>query len=330
MPKKKIVMLVGNGLNMDYRNHSPSKAIQDLDTRYPLQWELPEGHEFARANYEVESLDLDRCISKLKDDSKFSLTDYEKIEKVCIQYMMAYRQYMMEYRSVRPKVEYHSIFQKHNALQRKLALLMTHYSLTIKNNYNHNWPWFRWFCRYGTSISSCVSLNYDLLLEETLTRCELKFWHCISSRQGVGCAIFKPHGSINYRLNGISNIQSTHSVVIGADMPLKIVEKNDLLRFADDFVIPQIVLPSESTTIRGFCFIEPGFSMVKERIHSASHVYIVGISYWECDRPELDEFIDATRKTARITIVNPNPPQSLLDKIRSKSRDVEVLSTCPI
>ncbi len=50
----------------------------------------------------------------------------------------------------------------------------------------------------------------------------------------------------------------------------------------------------------------------------AGHFVVAGLSYWPCDRDELDDLVNSVAETGRVSICNPNPAPDWIARINAK------------
>jgi hypothetical protein len=126
------------------------------------------------------------------------------------------------------------------------------------------------------------------------------------------------HGSINYRLVGIE-IAGAEYLARNINAPIKVVQELEALGGGEN-ILPDIVLPGEATRIRHYRSVWPGFEMFKHLGAEFDYLIVTGLSYWDCDRREIDELLQCVSRDAKIIIVHPNPSKvnrELVEKCRS-------------
>ena len=187
-------------------------------------------------------------------------------------------------------------------IETQLRLHLTHayayFTEQISDAELQTWRWYSWLCRNRDRLHLAVSFNYDLLFEMAL-QSAIPIHYLIGSTPLFGIqpevGVFKPHGSINFEFaaNAIhyantSNRYAAKNVFELMNAPLRILAKQEIntQRLHSD-----IVLPTEASQIRRFQFIEPGFRFLKLVRGDISRCVIAGLSYWDCDRPEIDEIL---------------------------------------
>jgi len=70
--------------------------------------------------------------------------------------------------------------------------------------------------------------------------------------------------------------------------------------------------------MREYYWVRAGRRRWRDIAPRIRHVVIVGLSYWPCDREELDEFISALPRDARIYMANPSPPHDWLQRLSQR------------
>ena len=219
----------------------------------------------------------------------------------------------------------------HGALS--ILALILHYQIRLYLNafYSHMydrydkidallWPWNTWFRCNHWSLDTVVSFNYDLILEQNLYRSSHRMLKYTVAGEpfGSSIAVFKPHGSINFaispnEMNVSRDGYKGGGIVELIDAPVVICQ--DLHAHK---VLPDIVLPLEYSQIRGFQHVASGYKLVVDRAPCFNRCIIVGLSYWEHDRPEIDFVLDKLHPETAVTLVNPYPPCELISVLRGK------------
>ncbi|MFM9846003.1 MAG: hypothetical protein ACKVP3_02445, partial [Hyphomicrobiaceae bacterium] len=79
-----------------------------------------------------------------------------------------------------------------------------------------------------------------------------------------------------------------------------------------------IVLPLEYSAIAGFQYIRGGYNYLREHGATFDHCVVAGLSYWECDRPEIDTILGALRPETIVTVCDPYPNQAMSDVLKAR------------
>lgn len=174
-------------------------------------------------------------------------------------------------------------------------------------------------------MSVAVAFNYDLLVESILRKAGIiRYSPGISIRRGqfeVGVVpLIKPHGSIDFDVlrEGIIRgyrLQYPLTMFIErCDFPAQRLPRGELIsaRMAAD-----LVLPSEYSWQAGFQWIRLGFDSFCQLAPSLTDCIFLGLSYWKCDRPELNRLLDALPRSCHVVIANPYPSEGMIEKARS-------------
>ena len=77
-----------------------------------------------------------------------------------------------------------------------------------------------------------------------------------------------------------------------------------------------VVLPADYNRIQHYQAISRGYEEVCRRTAGLTHVVVLVVSYWECDRPELDRLLDAVPTAAPVIIANPHPNRDWCDRLQ--------------
>jgi hypothetical protein len=174
-----------------------------------------------------------------------------------------------------------------------------------------DWSWFTWLKANSDILNYIVSFNYDILLEDVLTRIDENFGRpCVRGEAQKDIIIYKPHGSIDFGIDeelwaeaiDFSYTNNTPLVELWTNMYNKIslCELGNLRLSAD------IVLPSEKNYIKNYPMVNDGLKEIRQRASSIRDFVIVGLSYWTVDRPELDYIVELLPLRTRIHFVGPS------------------------
>lgn len=106
-------------------------------------------------------------------------------------------------------------------------------------------------------------------------------------------------------------------------MPIRKIKKDNLINRRCEC---DIILPLEESYQKNYQWIKPGYNEINEYGNKIDNLIICGMSYWGCDREEIDYILDSISKDAFITIVNRSENKDLMEKINSKF-DIEKVQT---
>lgn len=179
------------------------------------------------------------------------------------------------------------------------------------------WRWSQWISAAIGDISCIVSFNYDLILERTLEHAGTTYRRLGVASERTGLCVIKPHGSIDFEIHGIKVPVGypLKNAVLHNDAPLRALSANELLSPRTEV---DIVVPTEYSPFLQFQWVAPAYTWFASRAKELTHCFFVGLSYWECDRPELDFLLDALSPDACVVIANPDPPQAFCDAVARK------------
>jgi hypothetical protein len=101
--------------------------------------------------------------------------------------------------------------------------------------------------------------------------------------------------------------------------PLQRIPRDDLLRARKN---PELIAPMQATTARQYQWVAPGFDgFVSQGARLVGTCVLAGISYWDVDRPEIDEVLDALLPGTEVVVAYPRPPPELLAALQARSFD---------
>jgi hypothetical protein len=168
------------------------------------------------------------------------------------------------------------------------------------------------------NLTCAISFNYNLVLENALKCSNISFSRIGTDEIPSGVSIYKPHGSIDFDLSWISiPIESrwTSSIIKGNDGGIVTVIPKE--NFHHPRVQADIVPPSVHNINLNLRGVNGLFSNFTEQASFLDKFLIVGSSYWEVDRPEINFFLERLPKKAIVYIMNPEPNEALIEKIES-------------
>lgn len=206
-------------------------------------------------------------------------------------------------------------------LRRFLALAYSKFQLIVDSYQSHllNWKWLKWIQENQHKLTCAISLNYDRNLENVLDLAKIPY-HRVGTNEILGrVPVMKPHGSIDFDIpkRAIScDIESrwTLTTKLNDGEYMEVVPKSEWLipRIEPDIVPPSVLN------------IQLHLKWVKEisRIYQAQAseldaFVIIGNSYWDVDRPEIDSFLSQLRPRTKVYVIDPNPNKELIKKIQS-------------
>lgn len=185
------------------------------------------------------------------------------------------------------------------------------------NHFSKDWPWFKWLLLHRENIACAFSLNYDLLLERCFDEIDLLYNSFQINGHQFGIPFVKPHGSVDFEVYGIdAPISYPLSGRIDMnDMPIHRLKINTLLYPRTQ---PLCIIPNENNKYQYFQWVRAANNAFNQQLKLCTHCIFIGISYFECDRPEIDAIVDGLPDGTEIIIANPTPPQEFLNKLNGK------------
>jgi len=202
-------------------------------------------------------------------------------------------------------------------LRRFLAIAYSKLQITINELDMNQWKWFLWFKRNYFDLSFSVSFNYDLLFERVLRELNVKYYRTGTNEKKSRIPIFKPHGSIDFDL-------SRNSIFIGGDLwsittALNDVEYLDIVsseKWLEPRLEADIIPPLATNDHMNFQWYQEGLSIIKKKAKEISHFVIIGCSYCEVDRLEIDTILKSLKKGTKVILCNPHPIEELVERIQ--------------
>jgi hypothetical protein len=296
---KTIGLLIGNGFTLDF-------SLQNgFDTRYPLQ------------NFLSSSISYEDFIDKLANVKPLinlqtegtNFTDFDIIE-----------QYY---------AEINNDLKKDCELRRFLALSFSSFQNNIENYNMSQWKWVKWLQKNKKYLAFAISFNYDLMLENSLKLGGIKFYRPTSNEDPYGVAVLKPHGSIDFDLPHVEQLISPYPEAVWnsftklnqSNNGIEIVKKGHLLnpRFEID-----MVPPSQENINLNLPWVQNCFAVYNRQVNQIDNFIIIGHSYSEPDRPEMNYFLERLNKKTKVFIIDIRPSIDLINKIESLGLKVEI------
>lgn len=337
-----ILMLVGNGLSIDFSERVIPNHLR-LNTRTPLRWKVPIKSEADADAFEV--LAELGAASRYVTETQPHLSDFEKIRilssinqhtpplaEVC-EPVVSSRGRWIRGRDLNRPGFIHPRDVVGSILRYQVRLFLnaafTHYHDICASQTWRHWTWHKWFKQHFEQIGMLCSFNYDLIAEMTLATATggAKPLAYLTGRAlpENSLPLFKPHGSINFTIDprainvGGTSVYRGGNIFERNDTPIMIKTPNAL---HDPLLVSDIVLPLEYSAIAGFQYIRGGYNYVRDHGATFDHCVIAGLSYWECDRPEIDTILGALRRETVVTVCDPYPNQAMSDALKARFEQV--------
>jgi hypothetical protein len=200
-----------------------------------------------------------------------------------------------------------------------LTIAFSMYSKQQRELFSTDWSWFRWLKLHSDEITAAFSFNYDLLLETALDRLNREYYSLQVNHHGNGIPLVKPHGSVDFEI-------TPNSISYTSQYPLNnFVDLNDtgIVRLEEhELMVPRrqalCVVPNEANKYAKYQWVEPANQWFEDKLKDSDYCLFIGISYFECDRPEIDRIVDSLPKDCVIVVANLSPPIEFIDKISGR------------
>ncbi len=320
-------MIVGNGLSLSLREHN-NPTLRPWHPSHPLGWTIPtpgKPSEPLLTNLPVFADAIRTIRSTLPGASDFEL------------FAELYRQAIAKAgaASGSPTAGRLPLDERIVEARHYLANAYVRFQLAAQGGDSSRWAWLSWLRSYGKHVSNVASFNYDMVLEEALRSARVRHHTYLPNDRNSGTHVFKPHGSIDFLVGGIAATDRDGGKPLPAEYPLQLyVESPDvtwemLRRISLDealqprLVLP-IVLPAEPSAYRQLQWVRRCRAAWRGAAGRATHLVIVGISYWDCDRAEIDELVEAVPSGARAILADPQPSAALLSKLEDRFGTINV------
>ncbi|PEF04993.1 hypothetical protein COM97_18675 [Bacillus thuringiensis] len=204
-------------------------------------------------------------------------------------------------------------------LRRFLAMAYSHFQITVESYNMNDWKWVRWLKQNKKGLSCAISFNYDMVLERSLKVASVHYSRIGTNEPTIGIPILKPHGSIDFDIDR-SNINipweslwNTATSLNDAGYVSVVPKFEWLLPRVEADIIP----PSMHNYQKRLRWVKKMNSTYESKANELDALVIIGISYWDVDRQEIDFFLEKLPKTSTVYIMNPEPHPDLIKKLNS-------------
>ncbi|ADU31901.1 SIR2 family protein [Evansella cellulosilytica] len=283
-----ICLLIGNGFSIDFANH------------FGLNPSIPFSH------FGQKQISYDALLKDLPSIRElFSLAKQDKDEYVAIEKFMESSEYNE---------------QKDCALRRFLSLSYARFQLEVDKYDIQNWKWTRWFKNNKSEMRFAISFNYDLILEKAFKEATIPFYRTGTNEKRNGIPILKPHGSIDFDIDLHSVTSTTKEIQLKETTYLNDVgyvlsiprEKWLTPRYEAD-----IIPPHEENYQRHLRWVKNGIRQFLQRANNIDSLIIVGLSYSDADKKEINQYLERLKKGTTVYVIDPHPNEALIHKINS-------------
>lgn len=299
MNKPKIAVVAGNGLSMSFGHHS--RLSEEWNTQEPLSWPIkcPEQqHDFLDSLPRLKTL-----YEYYKEEPDFDIFAKAIDKNIC---------------------NLHKLDDFITPLEARHFLTIAFSCYTnqqvLKLNENKNWAWYKWFKLHSENIIGTFSLNYDLLLESIFDSLGKVYNSLQVNHHGYGIPFVKPHGSVDFEIhpNSIS-YKASYPLINFVDL-----NKTQIIRLDQKELIyprsqPLCIVPNESNKYSDYPWVQRANQKFNAEVAGCTHCIFIGISYFECDRLEIDAILDVLPKQAQVIVANPNPPAAFIEKLEGRA-----------
>lgn len=298
MSRPRIALIVGNGFSMSFGHYS--SLVGEWNSQEPLSWPIPcpsQKHDFLDSLPRLKSLH-ERHIG----DPDFDVFAKTLDSALCESYGLDPFITPLEARHF-------------------LTIAFSHYSngQTAKLGDSKDWSWYRWIKFHSDNVVCAFSLNYDLLLESIFDDLSLQYYSLQVNHHGYGMPLVKPHGSVDFEIHpNLISYRPTYPLTNFVDL-----NNTPIIRLQPDKLIyprsqPLCIVPNESNKYSKYQWVEPANQWFSTEVEKCTHCIFIGISYFECDRPELDAILSSIPVEAEIVVANPHPPDEFMEKLEGR------------
>lgn len=281
----KFALLIGNGFTIDFLKYNNSILSSSLPLR-----------NFGSSNIEYSDF-LNSMPSIDKDLIQKTGNDFDLIKIFSEKYKI-------------DSIEF-------NHLRQFLSLAYSKLHFSISDYEYDNWKWNNWLHKNRHNLLCSISLNYDLLLETTLSNLNIKHFRVGTDELAQGSMLLKPHGSIDFDM-------PNHAISMPKEMRLSGTTFLNDAQYVhvlnhDELLYPRIEADIIPPTMYNFqkklSWVENQFKAYQYISTKIDKFVLIGVSYWSVDRPEIDFFLEHLPKNATVYIGNKDPSPDLIKKL---------------
>ena len=215
-----------------------------------------------------------------------------------------------------------------------LALAYSHFDQRVTLPMLFSWRWRKWLRQHQSSLGAIVSFNYETCLERALESVVGRpIWNTCTQndRPPARPFLFKPHGSIDLVMapgciEGQEPVYPLKIVCSLNDTPVKQCARSDTLQARREAFT---VLPGEVSPYTNFQWVAPLYQHWAQLAAPVTHCVVAGISYWECDRSELNFLLLGLPKQVEVIIANPSPSAELIRFLEDHGRRYRLWQSGP-
>lgn len=293
MVNPRIALVVGNGLSMSFGKFSG--LSEKWNSQNPLAWEVDCPHNGGPF---IEQLPL---LKKLREFFPH-LSDFDIFKQIhdpatC--------------RALDIHPDYCLIEARHY-----LTIAFSKLSELQIENFNKDWGWFKWLSCHKENLHCAFSLNYDLLLEQCLDELGVLYTSFENNAPHQGIPLAKPHGSVDFDPPGlVVGIPITYPIWMWFDLNDSLMARLNKHELMQPRAQPLCITPNEANKYTNYHWVKPIRNAFLQELQSCTHCVFIGISYFDCDRPELDEIVRSLPDNAEIIVANPDPNKDFIETL---------------
>lgn len=314
--RRDVSLIVGNGFSLGFNKFHNFEKLGD--TQNPTKWPI---YELRSGNHILDSFPyLKKFLSESQHNNDFDLF------KDCVDIYKS-TEYLIKYFDGADEITLTEQFKRDiipHECRHFLCLAFADYSRQTKSILKKEWPWYRWLLENRSRISGICSFNYDLILEQCLHKMCASYNNGTVSRPAGLITLYKPHGSCNYELDDFRFNGLKYPItwfIDNVQLPVKELSEYDMLKAR---ISPLCVLPNQENIYSHYETMQSQNFKFIQCLNSCKYFVIIGHSYADVDRPEIDSTLSELQPGTTVIVANPFPSSDLIKAIEERDLKVNI------
>lgn len=305
---QKFAFFVGNGFSLDFIEP------KGLHSSFPLK-----NFKSHYINYDTDFIDH---LPNIKEQLLGSdLNDFNAIKN----YVDTFRDVEEEYQELLDTKKYESLngpkyqiaTNMHVELRRFISMAYSVLQLKVNKFDMSEWKWLEWLRENKSRLTFAISLNYDLVLENTLRLAAAPFYRVGTTEFLSRIPVIKPHGSIDFDLPNNFIVTNDPWQIKATLNDAQMVHITPQSNWLTPRIEADIISPSLYNVQTRLSWVKRMFKQYSIIAKDLDAFVIVGCSYWDVDRPEIDFLLSQLKRRTRVCVIDIDPSEDLKRKIQA-------------